>query len=138
MVDRDLLRRKTAQVLHHVARLRRHASISASALLADEDLYSALLMDLQQAIQACIDLAAHVCADDALGVPATPAEAFSLLAGAGRIDDGLAVKLAGAAGLRNLIVHRYTDLDTRRIVEVVRDNLGDLETFVKALHSPSA
>jgi uncharacterized protein YutE (UPF0331/DUF86 family) len=138
MVDPDLLRRKTSQVLHHLTRLRRHSALSAEALLADEDFYNALVMDLQQAIQACIDLAAHACADAALGVPSSPAEAFSLLARAGLIDVQLAVRLAGAAGLRNLIVHRYTDLDAQRIVDVVRNNLGDLEALVKALHASPA
>jgi uncharacterized protein YutE (UPF0331/DUF86 family) len=133
MVDRDLLRRKTAQVLHHLSRLRRHTAASADEMRKDEDRFNALLMDLQQAIQACIDLAAHACADDALGVPAAPAEAFALLAQAGRIDAQLAVRLAGAAGLRNLIVHRYTDLDVQRILQVVQNDLGDLEALVKAL-----
>lgn len=136
VVDPDVLRRKTEQVLHHVARLRARSDMTAEHLAADEDRLNAVLMDLQQAIQGCIDLAIHACADDALGAPAGPGEAFGLLARSGRIDARLAERLTGAAGLRNLIVHRYADVDTRRILGIIRDGLGDLEAFVAALRKP--
>ncbi len=133
MVDRDVLRAKTAAVLHHIDRLRSRSPLAAEALADDEDLLSLVSMDLQQAIQACIDLAVHACADDALGVPSGPADAFGRLARAGYFAQDLAVRLTGAAGLCNLIVHRYADLDCARLVAIVERDLGDLEEFVAAL-----
>lgn len=129
LVDADLLRRKTAQILHHVDRLRRRSSLSAAELGAEEDLYNAVLMDLQQGIQACVDLAIHACVDDSLGAPASAGEAFTLLQRDGRIDARLCVRLTGAAALRNLIVHRYAEIDLEKILAVIRDDLGDLELF---------
>lgn len=136
MVDRDVLRGRTERVLHHVGRLRARGPLDPEVLVVDEDLLSLVTMDLQQAVQACIDLAVHACADDALGVPTGPADAFFRLARAGYFDDALAVRMAGAAGLRNLIVHRYGDLDCGRIAAIVRGDLGDLEAFVAALCVP--
>jgi len=43
------------------------------------------------------------------------------------------VRLAGAASLRNLIVHQYGDLDAKRVLSVVRNDLGDLEALLRAL-----
>lgn len=133
VVDPDLLRRKAAQVLHHCGRLDGRSGLTARELDADEDLYNAVLMDLQQAIQACIDLAAHACVDDNLGAPTGAAEAFTLLARAGRIGSAHGIRLVGAAGLRNIIVHRYGELDSQRVVKVIAENLGDLRQFVHAL-----
>ena len=133
VVDPDVLRGKTERVLHHLARLRARDPLSPSALEADEDLLSLVAMDVQQAVQACIDLAVHACADEDLGVPTGPADAFSRLARASYVDAALAVRLAGAAGLRNLIVHRYGELDCARIADIVRGELGDLEAFVEAM-----
>lgn len=135
VVDPDLLRRKTAQVLHHCDRLTRRSGITAADLDANEDLYNTVLMDLQQAIQACIDLAAHACVDDGLGAPGGPAEAFSLLARAGRIAPDLSSRLAGAAGLRNLIVHRYSEIDSYKMLAVLPENLDDLRAFVRAMNT---
>lgn len=133
MVDADVLRRKTEQVLHHCSRLAARSGLDAAGLAADEDLRNTVLMDLQQAIQACIDLAVHVCVDDALGAPVASADAFALIARQGTIDDVLARRLTGAAGLRNLIVHQYTDIDLERVVRIVRTDLDDLRRFVAAL-----
>ena len=133
MVDPDVLRTRTERVLHHVARLRARGPLAPEALAADEDLLSLVTMDLQQAVQACIDLAVHACADEGLGLPSGPADAFGRPARARRLDPALAVRLAGAAGLRNLIVHRYGELDCARLVAVAREDLGDLEGFVAAM-----
>lgn len=80
-----------------------------------------------------IDLALHVCVDDALGTPASPAEAFALLAGSGRIDATLAEQLAAAAGLRNLIVYRYGDLDMHAVADVIERDLDHLMRYVALL-----
>ncbi len=129
MVEPDLLRRKTGRILHHVARLRARQALTAEQLRSNEDLSNSLLMDLQQAIQACIDLAIHVCADERLGSPTGAAEAFALLERDGCIDAALRTKLTGAAGLRNLIVHQYAEIDAARILHVINTDLGDLERF---------
>lgn len=121
-------------MLHHCARLERRADLPASRLDGDEDLFNAVLMDLQQAIQGCIDLAIHVCVDERLGAPAGPAEAFSLLAGAGRIAPALGQRLAGAAGLRDLIVHRYAEVESARVLAFMRETLGELVAFVRAIN----
>lgn len=133
VVDLDVLRGKTERVLHHLARLQARSPVVPSALEKDEDLLSLVTMDVQQAVQACIDLAVHACADENLGIPTGPADAFSRLARARYLDEALAVRLAGAAGLRNLIVHRYGELDCTRLVDIVRDELSDLEAFVEAM-----
>lgn len=133
MVDADVLRAKSATIRHHVARLRARQPLDPALLARDEDVRSIVLMDLQQAIQACIDLAVHACSHEALGAPEGPAAAFALLARAGVLDDGLAVRLAGAAGLRNVIVHRYGELALDRIVGQLPEGLTALEGFLAAL-----
>lgn len=55
MVDREILEQRSAHVLHHLARLRARAGVEPSELRSNEDLWNAVLMDLQQAIQGCID-----------------------------------------------------------------------------------
>lgn len=123
-------------VLHHIGRLAARRDVTPAALRADEDLWNAMLMDLQQAIQGCIDIATHVCVDDRLGGPTTAAQAFSLMGRAGRLEDDLVSKLAGAAGLRNLIVHQYGVLDVDIVLAVIRNDLGDLRAFLGAVAAP--
>ena len=46
-----------------------------------------------------------------------------------------ASRLARAAGLRNLIVHRYGDLLTAKLAEAIATGLGDLDDFAAALRA---
>lgn len=133
MVDRDVLRAKAAAIRHHVGRLRARLPLDPIALERDEDARNSMLMDLQQAIQACIDLAVHACSHEELGSPEGPAAAFALLARAGILDEPLSVRLAGAAGLRNIIVHRYGELLLDRLAGELAAGLSDLEAFLVAV-----
>ncbi|MFK7891246.1 MAG: DUF86 domain-containing protein [Granulosicoccus sp.] len=133
LVDPDILRKKTEQILHHTDRLNARKSITPRDLIENKDLANIVLMDLQQAIQGCIDLAIHACVDEELGAPSTAAQAFLMLADHGRVDFDLANKLTRAAGLRNLIVHQYTDMDYALVLEVVSKSLNDLRRLPLAL-----
>lgn len=65
----------------------------------------------QTAIEACIDVAQHVVASEALGTPATNADAFRAMATGGLLSSELAEQLADAVGFRNVLVHGYADVD---------------------------
>jgi uncharacterized protein YutE (UPF0331/DUF86 family) len=45
----------------------------------------------------------------------------------------LAGRLASAAGLRNLLVHRYGSVDWARVHEIARTDLRDLDEFCSVL-----
>jgi uncharacterized protein YutE (UPF0331/DUF86 family) len=135
VVDRDVLLRKSEAIEHHASRLRRKLPLKAEALEADESLLNDVCFDLLQAIQACIDLAIHACTHESLGVPESPASAFALLEKHRVIPALLSGRLASAAGLRNLIVHRYADLIASKLVEALTTGLDDLDDFAAALRS---
>jgi len=135
VVDRDVALRKSEAIEHHASRLRAKLPLRAAALDADESLLNDVCFDLLQAIQACIDLAVHACTHESLGVPESPAAAFALLEKHVIIAPALAIRLARAAGLRNLIVHRYGELMTAKLVEAIATGLGDLDDFAAALRA---
>ncbi len=51
----------------------------------------------------------------------------------GVVSAALAARLARAAGLRNLIVHRYGDVVAAKLVESIAAGLGDLDEFAAAI-----
>jgi uncharacterized protein YutE (UPF0331/DUF86 family) len=88
---------------------------------------------LQVAIQAALDVASHIVADDRLGEPETNRELFDLLARAGRLPTALVAALRDMAGFRNVIVHGYQDVDLGVVEDVLRNHLDDLLAFVAAV-----
>jgi uncharacterized protein YutE (UPF0331/DUF86 family) len=66
-------------------------------------------------------------------VPATAGEAFDELARQGLIERSLAARLRRAAGFRNVLVHEYTEIDWKIVMQVLRTGTRDLAAFGKAV-----
>ena len=71
----------------------------------------AMILNIERACQAAIDMAMHLAAVEHLGIPQNSAEAFLFLEKAGRISSSLAKGLVGMTGFRNIAVHQYQSLD---------------------------
>ena len=84
------------------------------------------------AIEACLDIAQHVCASEGWGPPADNADALRLLGDHGVITDALAVSMRRAVGFRNVLVHEYVRVDDA-VVDARLDDLSDLEAFVRSV-----
>lgn len=132
MVDAERLVAVLSRVTARLAILDQYAGQDPDVLLGDRVRLGDLKYTFQTAIEACIDAAQHVVADQGLGVPASNAAAFRSLAGAGLFDTELAATLAGAVGFRNVLVHGYAEIDDRRVVAHLQ-HLDALRRFVAAM-----
>ena len=79
--------------------------------LSNQTHLDALILNIERACQAAIDLAMHTVSVDHLGMPQSSAESFKLLQQAGKIDTVLASRLGGMTGFRNIAIHQYQDID---------------------------
>jgi uncharacterized protein YutE (UPF0331/DUF86 family) len=131
MTDRDLVEKKLAFIETCVSELRRLAIPGD----IDRDVKELRFVEhtLQVAIQAALDVAGHIVADDRLGEPATNHELFTLLEKAGRIDANVGRALRAAVGFRNILVHGYAAVDPAIVRDVLANRLGDLIAFVEAI-----
>lgn len=132
MVDLERLLSLLGRVTARLAVLDGYTEVDREALLSDPVRLGHLKYTFQTAIEATIDAAHHVVADQGLGVPATNAASFSALSDAGLLDRELATLMAGAVGLRNVLVHGYAEVDDRLVVDHLA-NLPALRRFVAAM-----
>lgn len=93
----------------------------------------AIILNLERACQAAIDLAMHIVARDHLGVPQSSAQAFDLLAEARRISPALAAKMRRMVGFRNIAIHQYQELKLSIVRRVVENGSNDFVEFCAAL-----
>lgn len=123
MVDAESVFAKLGRLDSLLGVLDRARERGRGAVLADAHLQLEVERALQVSIQICIDIGAHFVSE--LGLrPATDYQGvFASLAQAGVVDTQLAERLGDAAGLRNLLVRDYGEVDHARIW----DSLGDLE-----------
>jgi uncharacterized protein YutE (UPF0331/DUF86 family) len=132
-LDREILAERLALVQRHLARVAERLPENADDLRLSSDASDAVILHLWQAVQIVIDLALAACLHLKLGTPATYADAFRRLAGAGHLDQALADRLARAAGFRNVVAHAYENLDMARVHRAATDGPDDLLTFFAVL-----
>ena len=94
----------------------------------------ALILNIVRACQAAIDLAMHVVSIEHLGMPQSSAESFKLLQQEGKLNSGLASRLSGMTGFRNIAVHQYQDIDLDVIHFIMREGWRDLILLCEALN----
>jgi len=97
----------------------------------DPFLYGSAERYIQLAIQVVLDIANHIVADDRLGQTEEYRDAIRLLGEHGYIPPDLTERLLPIAGLRNILVHDYLDIDREKLFGVLQHNLGDLEEFAR-------
>jgi uncharacterized protein YutE (UPF0331/DUF86 family) len=88
---------------------------------------------LQLAIQAALDVGSHIVSDERLGEPETSRDVFRLLERAGIVPADLSGRLERMAGLRNVVVHLYQDVDLGIVKDVVENHLDDLLQFATTI-----
>ena len=95
----------------------------------DCDKQDIIVFNLQRACEQVLDMANHTIRTKKLGWPKDSAESFTLLKKAGIIDAKLEKKLIGMVGFRNVVVHKYQEIDYKRVEAIVKKHADDLIEF---------
>jgi uncharacterized protein YutE (UPF0331/DUF86 family) len=88
---------------------------------------------LQLAIQACMDVASLVISELSFGEPESNRQFFELLSQRGWLPKELAAKMTKIVGFRNVLVHRYQQVDLAIVKHAATAGLADLQAFVDAI-----
>jgi uncharacterized protein YutE (UPF0331/DUF86 family) len=108
----------------------RHESAAGNARRADPIWLRGIKYTFVTAIEACIDIAQHICSAEGWGPPADNGDSMRLLGIHNVLTADLADALRKAVGFRNVLVHEYIQVSDE-IVTTRLEDLGDLERFVR-------
>lgn len=134
MVDPERIERRLREIDTRLGSLKLIEGRGPEAFRSDATLRTQAERHLQIAIQAAIDIAVHVLAEDSGHSPEDYGSAFMELVALGAIEQDLATELRLAAGLRNILVHAYLDVDPAALWDHVRAT-ATLERFAQAIES---
>ncbi|MFZ0118538.1 MAG: DUF86 domain-containing protein [Pseudonocardiaceae bacterium] len=112
MVDLDRIHQRLELLAGYLRELRRLRDLPIAECLRHE-VYAGRYL-VQVAAQTCIDLDNHIIASEGWRAPRDFGDSFTILAEHGVIDDVLAGRLRGLAGLRNRLVYVYDEIDACR------------------------
>ena len=133
MVDRRIVAEKVDSVERSLKRVRSRRGESLERFLADADGQDVVLFHLMQAIQGCVDFAAHAVSEEEMGLAASTHEFFYLLADNGVIPRDLSERMIKAVGFRNLVAHEYAKLDLEKVYDIATVGIKDIEEFLRVM-----
>src|SRR5690625_4704729 len=88
-----------------------------------------IILNIQRACEASIDLAMYLIARRKLGIPQSSREAFDLLYEHEIIGKELSDKLKAMVGFRNISVHEYINIYLTIIQRTIENHLVDFHVF---------
>lgn len=127
MVDAESIAARLERLQPLLGELERIRADGRDAYLGDLRTRLAADHAIQLAIQVCIDVGAHVISELGLPPPSDYRGVFASLRSAG-LEADLAERLGAAAGMRNIIVHDYLQLDDEEVWRAL-DRLDDVRAF---------
>jgi uncharacterized protein YutE (UPF0331/DUF86 family) len=125
----DVELNKRESIERCVRRVREVYADTPSNLIADLTRQDSIILNIQRACEAAIDLAMHRVREHRLGAPQDSRDAFVRLEKAGLLPQPLSQSLQRMVGFRNVAVHQYQKLNLVIVEHLIRQGLIDLLVF---------
>lgn len=132
-IDAEKIKKRISEIDEAIEKVERYASVPDSEFWQDERNILAVKHLLLESIEACGNICVHITARKLFSAPSSFAECFEGLNKSNIIDNELTEKLVRMARFRNILVHRYWDIDDRKILDYARNHIFDFRQFVKSI-----
>jgi len=133
VIDGEVIERRIDIINENMRYLRSVRGMDEKVFVSSFERVQASKHSLQEVIEACLDIANHILAAEGFPRAEEYMQLFVILAREGVIGDSLGVKLAQMAKFRNLLVHRYSRVSSGELYRILREDLVDVEEFVREI-----
>lgn len=138
MIDIDLVRRKLSRLIMYLERLKPIAGKSLEEYRADFYIKSSAERLIQLIVECATDINNHVVVETGNRPPEDYTVSFVKAAEAGLISRNLAEQIKGSAGMRNILVHEYMDIDDEKVYTAIPLTLRAYKEYVKEVEGFAA
>ncbi|MGB9686682.1 MAG: type VII toxin-antitoxin system HepT family RNase toxin [Rectinema subterraneum] len=133
MVDKNLITTKLDSLMRCVERIETKRPRSMETLLQDVDIQDILVLNIERAVQLCVDICIHWISSSGNPAPQNMAAAFIEAADEKLLPLPLAERLARSVGFRNVAVHQYEKIDWAIVYAIAWNHLDDFRLFSSSI-----
>lgn len=127
----DVILNKIAIIQNCLKRLKEEYEGSEEELEVNFTKQDSIILNLQRACEASIDLAMRIVRMKKLGLPQTSREVFDLLEKNQMLEKELSHSLQAMVGFRNIAVHDYQKLNIEIVRSILNEKLGLFKAFTE-------
>ena len=128
-MDKEVVFNKLESLRRCIARVEDKTPATVGGLIDNLDLQDIIVLNLERAVQTCVDIGLHIIADLEVVVPDSMSETFRTLEREGIIDETVRWQLTKAVGFRNTAVHAYQEIDWEIVYSIITTRLGDFRAY---------
>lgn len=129
----DVILNKLESLRCCIIRIEEKAPRDITELIDDLDRQDIIVLNIERAVQLCVDIGLHIIGQKNLPVPDTMSETFRFLAKERILDSANAENLTRAVGFRNIAVHAYQTIDWNIVFKISTKTLADFRLFAQSM-----
>ena len=130
-MEDDVILNKAGVIERCIARVREEHDSNDENLMNNFTRQDSIILNIQRACEATIDLAMHLVRVKNLGIPQESKDAFLFLYEAELLNKELSERLMKMVGFRNIAVHDYKKLNLEIVKSIVNNDLDVFLDFTK-------
>jgi len=124
---------KLRELKKYAQLLKTYQKHNKKKLKTDMTIRGAVERYMQLAIEIVIEIGEMIIAKDGFRKPETYREVIEILGKNHVLQSVFAKKLAPAAGFRNILIHRYGELDLNELYRHLQEDVTDFDTFARQI-----
>jgi uncharacterized protein YutE (UPF0331/DUF86 family) len=132
-MDQQIMARKLESLRHCVERIREKRPDNSDELETDFDLQDILSVNLERAVQQCVDIGAHIISSSEKEPPDTMADTFQKLLELEALSPETAAIMKKTVGFRNIAVHNYEAINWAIVFNICTGQLDDFREFAREI-----
>lgn len=129
-MDKGLVLEKIQSLRRCLERVEGVCPKTISELKTNFNTQDVLVLNLERAVQLCVDIGLHILSDSPSPMPGKMADTFRGLRERDILSKKTAESLAKAVGFRNLAVHEYDKLNWDIVWSIITKHLSDFKDFM--------
>lgn len=118
-----------------VRRIESKRPVDLESLECDIDIQDIIVINLERAVQTCVDIGTHILSNYSVSSPLSMADVFRTMAERELIDAALAERLARSVGFRNIAVHQYQTISWKIVYSIISTHMDDFRLFARCIEN---
>ena len=132
-MDKEVISVKLESLRRCIERIKEKTPATAEALIENVDIQDIICINLERAVQICVDLASHLIAESDMPAAESMGESFGQLRRLGTISSDLASRMKKAVGFRNVAVHAYQEINWKIVYAIITTRMSDFIDYAKVV-----
>lgn len=135
MIDSEIIKTKLKDVENYLKELEPILKLKNHEIASRYEKLRTVERDFQLIVDTILSINSHIIASKKLPISDNYQHTFVVLSQNKILSSELTEKIAPIAGLRNLIVHKYGDVDTDRFFNNLRNNIYQIDDYINEITS---